>query len=115
MKFYLSTLIIALFVAFALATSSTPQNPIVVSYPKDTPQAIIDEAMDAIRAAVRTFAWCSRGVGTDLSQGGVITHEYSLIKGFAAKVNAKMVETVQTLGADHDVLIEKDQEITINS
>ena len=51
MKFALHILLLALLAAFGLAIS-TEQRPIVVSYPKDTPQTILDEAMDAIRKAV---------------------------------------------------------------
>jgi len=50
-----------------------------------------------------------------LIQGGVITHEYNLIKGFAAKVPEKIMETVQTLGASHNVTVEHDQKVSVNS
>jgi hypothetical protein len=115
MKFIFTSFILAILAALVLAAASTPQTPIVVSYPKDTPQSIIDEAMDAIKHAVQFSNDLSCLANANLSQGGVITHEYSLIKGFAAKVNAKMVETVQALGADHDVIIEQDREISINA
>merc|ERR1712187_631017 len=43
-------------------------NSILVTYPKDTPDAVIDSAKDSVKKA-----------------GGTITHEYSLvIKGFSA-------------------------------
>ena len=38
-----------------------------------------------------------------------LTDEYTLIKGFAAKVPAKIMDEIRTLGADHNVLIEQDQ------
>jgi len=43
-----------------------PQKAVIISYPDDTPDSVIQQAMDAIRDA-----------------GGMITHEYKLIKGFA--------------------------------
>jgi hypothetical protein len=60
MRFTLSS--IFLFVAIALS-AAVPRKAVIVSYPDDTPNSVIDQAMDAIRAA-----------------GGVITHEYKLIK-----------------------------------
>jgi hypothetical protein len=51
----------------ALATvalgATVPQKAVIVSYPDETPDYIISQAMDAIRDA-----------------GGMITHEYRLIK-----------------------------------
>ena len=46
----------------ALAVAS-PQKAVIVSYPNDTPDSVVDQAKDAIKAA-----------------GGTITHEYQLIK-----------------------------------
>lgn len=48
-------------------------------------------------------------------KGGVITHEYNIIKGFAAKAPAKALETIQALGAGHNVLVEEDQVVHINN
>ena len=52
--------------------------------------------MDAIKAA-----------------GGIITHQYKLIKGFAAKAPAKVLETVQTWGNDYHAVIEEDQMVSV--
>jgi len=54
MKFFLGTLFMALLVAFALAAA--PQKPIVVSYSKDTPDSVLEEAKAAILKAVRSPA-----------------------------------------------------------
>ena len=51
MKFAFGILFLAFLVAFASAVS--PQKQVVVSYPKDTPQSVLDKAMEAIRKAVR--------------------------------------------------------------
>jgi len=50
MKFTLHLLLIALFVVFVCA--SAPQKQIIVSYPKNTPDHIVEEAMAEIRKAV---------------------------------------------------------------
>ena len=44
----------------------------------------------------------------------MITHEYNLIKAFAAKAPAKVLETVQALGIENSVLIEEDQMVQAN-
>lgn len=99
---------------FALASvaigATMPQKSVIVSYPDSTPDSIVDQAMDAIKQA-----------------GGVITHEYKLIKyasrsscgttlticrGFAAKAPAKVLEQVQTWGNDYQAVIEEDQMVT---
>ncbi|KAN0110343.1 hypothetical protein V8E51_006730 [Hyaloscypha variabilis] len=91
---------LAIFSILALLTvvmaAAQPQKAVIVSYPNDTPDSIIDAAKDAIVAA-----------------GGVITHEYKLIKGFAAKASAKVLDTVQTMGNDYHAVIEEDQMVSI--
>lgn len=59
MRFNIVTLILALFFTCALAVVKN-QKPIIVSYPEDTPQSVVDEAIEALKQA-----------------GGVLTHEYS--------------------------------------
>ncbi|KAF2478753.1 hypothetical protein BDY17DRAFT_328271 [Neohortaea acidophila] len=98
MKLYITALLMALLAAFALAQGQATQKAVVISYPKDTPQSVIDQAMEAIKKA-----------------GGIITHEYSIIKGFAAKATEQALETVQTLGQHNNVLIEQDQVVGINT
>ncbi|KAL1306547.1 hypothetical protein AAFC00_005237 [Neodothiora populina] len=95
MKFSLSLLLIALFVAFALAAA--PNKQVIVSYPKGTPDSVIEKAKHAIKEA-----------------GGIITHEYNLIKAFAASAPAKVLDTVQTMGAEYNAVVEEDQMVSIN-
>lgn len=45
----------------------------------------------------------------------MITHEYHLIKGFAAKASEQALETVQALGNTNDVVIEQDQVMSITN
>ena len=60
MKF--TILSILAFVTVVMAAAQ-PQKAVIVSYPNDTPDSIVDQAKEAILAA-----------------GGIITHEYILIK-----------------------------------
>jgi hypothetical protein len=50
------------FVAVALS-ATMPQKAVIITYPENTPEKILEQAKDAIKAA-----------------GGLITHEYKLIK-----------------------------------
>jgi len=83
-------------IATAMAVN-LPQKAVIVSYPNDTPDSIVDQAKDAIKAA-----------------GGMITHEYKLIKGFAAKSPAKVLESIQIWGNDYHAVIEEDQMVSIS-
>ena len=47
-------------------------------------------------------------------QGGVITHEYKLIKGFAAKASAKALETLNALATEFQPYIEEDQIVAVD-
>lgn len=58
MRFYIISLLVALFFGCAFAIKT--QKPILVTYPPDTPQSVIDEAIVALKKA-----------------GGILTHEYS--------------------------------------
>lgn len=50
MKIQLTVWLLAILAALVLAQA--PQVPVVVSYPEDTPQSVLEDAMDAIRKAV---------------------------------------------------------------
>lgn len=62
-------LLVAAFAAAALAVS-VPQHAVIVSYPDNTPDSVLDEAKHAIKAA-----------------GGVVTHEYSKLGSQAATLH----------------------------
>jgi hypothetical protein len=49
--------------AIGVVAAIAPQKAVIITYPADTPGSVIDQAMQAIKDA-----------------GGVITHEYKLIK-----------------------------------
>ena len=50
MKFLFGIMLMALLAVFAQAVAE--QKPVVVSYPQDTPQSVLDKAMEAIKKAV---------------------------------------------------------------
>ncbi|KAK4947405.1 hypothetical protein LTR10_013773 [Elasticomyces elasticus] len=84
------------FIAFVLAVPPN-QKPVVVSYPADTPSSVIDQAIAEI-----------------IKDGGIITHEYSLIKGFAAKVAEATLEKITTLADTYAPQIEEDFVVRID-
>ncbi|KAF2085794.1 hypothetical protein K490DRAFT_67391 [Saccharata proteae CBS 121410] len=92
MKAFLISVLLALLAACVLAAA--PHRSVLISYPKDTPDHIVNQAKDAI-----------------VNAGGMITHEYKLIKGFAATAPAKVLESVQVWGAEYNALIEEDMEV----
>ncbi|KAF2722021.1 hypothetical protein K431DRAFT_222913 [Polychaeton citri CBS 116435] len=96
MKLFLGLISLACWAAFVIATA--PQKAVIVSFPNDTPSSVLDQAKDVIRTA-----------------GGIITHEYKLIKAFAAKAPADALDTIQTLDTKYDAVIEEDRIVGINS
>ncbi|CAK1361184.1 hypothetical protein CB0940_03422 [Cercospora beticola] len=97
MKLVISSLLLALLAIFA-AAAVEPKHQVIISYPKDTPASIMEDAKKAI-----------------IEAGGFITHEYHLITAIAATVPAKILDTIQAAGAGHNVLIEEDGEVSINA
>lgn len=113
MKFYIISLLLALLAVTVSAVA--PQKAIIVTYPEHTPNSVVQDAMNAI-----------------IEAGGVITHEYSesdapclsrksqlmttpdLFKGFAAKASAKALETVTTMGAEFNPVVEEDSIVSID-
>ncbi|KAI9374544.1 hypothetical protein BJX61DRAFT_540668 [Aspergillus egyptiacus] len=73
-------------------------NSVLVTYPKDTPDSVIESAKDSIKEA-----------------GGTITHEYSLVlKGFAAYAPEEAVQKISTMSdAKYKPNIEQDQPVSI--
>jgi Mrp family chromosome partitioning ATPase len=57
----LTFLLVCLFALTAIAVA--PQKAVIVTYPENTPDSVLDQAKDAIRKA-----------------GGMITHDYKLIR-----------------------------------
>ncbi|KAF2168056.1 hypothetical protein M409DRAFT_21502 [Zasmidium cellare ATCC 36951] len=97
MKFIINTLLVLCLALLALAAKE-PERQVIISYPKNTPSSVLDEAKKVI-----------------LDAGGFISHEYHIIQAFAAKCPAKVIESVKALGEKHNVIIEEDQKMSINS
>jgi len=93
MRFVIFSLLVALLATFAMAVA--PQRSVIISWPKDTPDEIVEQAKEAIRNAK-----------------GVITHEYNIIKGFAAVGPATVFEMVSTLSDTYKCEIEEDGIVT---
>ncbi|KAJ4987543.1 hypothetical protein SVAN01_07000 [Stagonosporopsis vannaccii] len=89
MRFATLSILTALFAATSMAVA--PQRSVIISFPNETPDHIVEEAKESIRKAK-----------------GVITHEYNIIKGFAAHAPASALEFVTTMGKQYKVEIEED-------
>ena len=59
--FFLTYLLVCLFALTVIAVA--PQKAVIVTYPENTPDSVMDQAKDTIRKA-----------------GGMITHDYKLIR-----------------------------------
>ncbi|EEH37597.1 hypothetical protein PAAG_08015 [Paracoccidioides lutzii Pb01] len=97
MKLFSVAALLALLVPAALA-GNQPIKSFVVSYPDNTPDSVVDQAIEAIQMA-----------------GGFITHRYNLIKGFAATAPAQAMELVSTLGEGYNAYVEEDSTVSIYS
>ncbi|KAL1967259.1 hypothetical protein VTN77DRAFT_3305 [Rasamsonia byssochlamydoides] len=94
MKLFLFVFLCSL-IQVALAVQ--PQKSVIVTYPQDTPDSILGQAKQVIQDA-----------------GGIITHEYHLIKGFAAKASANAIKSVSTLSAAFNPIIEEDKIVSVD-
>ncbi|KAI1293335.1 hypothetical protein F5Y03DRAFT_400002 [Xylaria venustula] len=74
------------------------QKAIIMTFPQETPDNVVSRAMDDIRKA-----------------GGTITHEYKLLKGFAAKAPQKIIESVTAWSSEYHAVMEEDQVVEISS
>jgi hypothetical protein len=112
MRFFIFNILFAM--VFACAYAVNTQKPVIITFPENTPQGVIDKAMDTLRQA-----------------GGIVTHEYSmsfsfvspckadvfppdLFKGFAAKASDSSIEAIKALGEEFIPIIEDDAVVSIN-
>ncbi|ERF75902.1 hypothetical protein EPUS_01268 [Endocarpon pusillum Z07020] len=93
--FLLSYLLICLFGLTVIAVA--PQKAVIVTYPDDAPDSVLDQTKKEIERA-----------------GGIITHEYKLIRGFAAQASTRALEAVQALSSQYLPLIEEDSIVSID-
>jgi len=92
----ISLVLTLLFLTTLVAAVAQPQKSVIISFPSDTPYSVIEQAKEAV-----------------LNAGGVITHEYKIIKGFACTASAKAFEMVNALNTNYLPNIEEDQVISI--
>ncbi|ETS79209.1 hypothetical protein PFICI_09062 [Pestalotiopsis fici W106-1] len=75
------------------------EKSIIVTFPNEVTSDVINRAMDEIRKA-----------------GGTITHEYNLIKAFAAKAPQKVIESMSVwTTSEYHAIVEEDQTVTISN
>ncbi|KAK5658604.1 hypothetical protein OQA88_1997 [Cercophora sp. LCS_1] len=86
---------IALLAFFTGVIAVDIQKSVIITYPENTPDHVLDQAKKAIKDG-----------------GGMITHEYQLIKGFAAKMGEKVLDTVSAWGKEYNALVEEDQVVS---
>ncbi|KAK6825835.1 hypothetical protein PG990_002842 [Apiospora arundinis] len=96
MRFFASV-VAALAVAQG-AVAVDVQKGIIVTFPQETAEDVMTRAKDEITNA-----------------GGVITHSYTLFKGFAAKAPQKIIESVHAWSTEFNAVIEEDQEVKISN
>ncbi|KAH7411905.1 hypothetical protein DE146DRAFT_258090 [Phaeosphaeria sp. MPI-PUGE-AT-0046c] len=89
MRFALTAFFVALLAAFAMAAET--QKSVIMSWPNETPDSVVEAAKQAI-----------------IDAKGTITHEYNIIKGFACTGPASIFEFVSTMNSDHKPEIEDD-------
>ncbi|KAI9734863.1 MAG: hypothetical protein M1834_001943 [Cirrosporium novae-zelandiae] len=96
MKFNIFTLFFALLLMVtAVLAVAQPEKSVIVTYPPETPNYLISDAKEAI-----------------IKAGGIITHEYTLLKGFAATCSVKALEAVKAMGEKFPPMVEEDQIVT---
>ncbi|OKL58848.1 hypothetical protein UA08_05839 [Talaromyces atroroseus] len=96
MKLYHQFLVLAIFGLLQVALAVQSQKAVVVTYPENTPDSVLNDAKKAITDA-----------------GGWITHEFNLIKGFAAKASTTALESIQAKSTNFLPVIEEDKVVTI--
>ncbi|OCL08749.1 hypothetical protein AOQ84DRAFT_354327 [Glonium stellatum] len=89
MRLAIFSLLVVLLATYAMAVA--PQKSVIVSYPDNTPDSVLSKAKQAVVEA-----------------GGVITHEYKIIKAFACNAPAAILETVQAWGSQYNAVVEED-------
>ncbi|TLD28180.1 hypothetical protein PspLS_03186 [Pyricularia sp. CBS 133598] len=93
----LFTYIIAALTLVSTGLAVEVKKQVIITYPSETPDSVVQKAKDTITES-----------------GGVITHSYDIIKGFAATVGEKILETVSTLDNQYKATVEEDQVLSIS-
>ncbi|KAJ5928045.1 hypothetical protein N7466_007001 [Penicillium verhagenii] len=88
---------IAFMALLPLALAAKSLKSVIVTFPKGTPSNVIADAKNALVAS-----------------GGIITHEYTLINGFAAEAPVNALQTLSTESTEYKPIIEEDKIVTAN-
>ncbi|KAL1601407.1 hypothetical protein SLS60_006320 [Paraconiothyrium brasiliense] len=91
MRFAITSLLTALFAAVAMAVAPVLHD-VIISFSEDAPSELLEAAKEKVRNC----------------EGAVITHEYTIIPGFAAKVPEGCFPDIQALSIDYPPTIEGD-------
>ncbi|KAF2264282.1 hypothetical protein CC78DRAFT_544258 [Lojkania enalia] len=98
MRFFFLAFFFTLLVAYAMAVPAEKQS-VIISYPNDTPQSVVDDAIKAVKDA-----------------GGKITHVYNIIKGFACEAPVPFLENFRvSIASEHQGVVEEDQPMHANN
>jgi len=94
----LSLIMIPALLAVGIGAVAQAPKAVLFTYPDNTPDSVVTEAMNMIKI-----------------NGGTITHQYTLFKGFAAQGPAELFDTVQAwTSSSYPATIEEDQVVTAN-
>ncbi|KAF2688637.1 hypothetical protein K458DRAFT_414369 [Lentithecium fluviatile CBS 122367] len=93
MRFALLSIIVALLAALAMAVPPKLHS-VIISFPNDAPDHLLQAAKDMV-----------------LKGKGKITHEYNIIKGFAAEIAESTMPSIQALSTEYPPLIEGDMPV----
>ncbi|KAJ5792220.1 uncharacterized protein N7503_008198 [Penicillium pulvis] len=88
---------IAFMAMLPLALAAKSLKSVIITFPKGTPSSVITQAKDSLVAS-----------------GGIITHEYFLINGFAAEAPVNALQTLSTESTEYKPVIEEDKVVSAN-
>ncbi|CAL5872300.1 uncharacterized protein PFLUO_LOCUS6561 [Penicillium psychrofluorescens] len=90
-------LFLTLLALLPLALAAKSLKSVIVTFPEGTPDSVINQAKDSLVAS-----------------GGIITHEYHLIRGFAAEAPVKSLEALSTQDSEYKANVEEDKVVSID-
>ncbi|KAL7777237.1 hypothetical protein CFE70_007660 [Pyrenophora teres f. teres 0-1] len=102
MRSVIFSFLVALLATFAMAVA--PQRSVIISWPKGTPNKIVQQGKEAIIKA--------GGPLLTLGASGIVTHEYNIIQAIAATAPSTALEMVSALSDVYKCEIEEDGIVT---
>jgi len=95
MKTSVLSTVIGLLTTSLFAITAATDSQVLVTFPKTTPESIVEDAMNKVKDA-----------------GGIISHEFTLIKGFVASTEAEILDEIRTLSTEFPAKIEEDTKMS---